>query len=58
MRCGQCGVGDVIQIKLKLPNGSEVLFCACHKCEHKWWDRNGESLGLSEVLELARQTSQ
>jgi hypothetical protein len=38
---------------LKLPDGAEVLFCSCHLCEAKWWDRDGEQLELDAVVDLA-----
>ncbi len=56
MKCPDCGVEDVIEIQQRLPDGTEVYFCACHRCEHKWWDRNGESITLSQVLDIARQS--
>jgi len=55
MRCPVCAAADVIQIEQKLPDGTEVTFFSCHKCEEKWWDRAGESLSLAQVLELARR---
>ncbi len=57
MKCPKCAVRDVIRIELRLPDGTEVHFCSCHKCEAKWWDRDGESLALEQVLELARRRS-
>ena len=56
MQCPKCGIRDVIQIRLSLPDGSEVHFCACHRCDKKWWDRDGESLALEQVLDLARKS--
>lgn len=55
MRCPVCAAADVIQIEQKLPDGTEVTFFSCHKCEEKWWDRAGEALSLAQVLELARR---
>ena len=55
MKCPECGVEDVIEIEQRLPDGTEVHFCACHKCENKWWDRDGQSITLSEVLDIARR---
>ena len=43
--------------KSKLPDETEVHFYSCHKCEEKWWNRDGKQLSLSEVLELARKQS-
>ncbi len=55
VRCTECGARDAIQIEMTLPDGSEVHFCSCHRCENRWWDREGESLGLDAVLDLARK---
>lgn len=52
LRCRECGEESVIQIELTLPDGSEVHFCSCHRCESKWWDRDGEYLPLDSVVEL------
>ncbi len=45
--CNTCGQSSVIEIELTLPDGSEVVFCWCHRCESKWWDRDGEVLASS-----------
>lgn len=55
MLCPNCGARDVIQIQQKLPDETEVNFYSCHKCEEKWWNRDGEPVSLTEVLELARK---
>ncbi len=53
LSCATCGEQTVIQIELTLPDGTEVLFCSCHRCESKWWDRDGEQLALDAVVDLA-----
>ncbi|HSL27034.1 MAG TPA: hypothetical protein VLA54_12200 [Acidimicrobiia bacterium] len=45
----------MIEIKHRLPDGSEVQFFSCHRCEEKWWDRAGQPMDLRQVLELVRQ---
>jgi len=55
LSCNTCGQNSVIQIELTLPDGSEVVFCSCHRCESKWWDRNGERLDLDALIEVARR---
>ena len=55
LECASCGTDSVIQIELTLPDGTEVQFHSCHKCENRWWDRDGEELGLDAVLDLARR---
>ena len=44
----------MIQIELTLPDGSEVIFCSCHRCETKWWDRDGEQLALDALIDIDR----
>ena len=53
--CTQCGARDAIQIEMTLPDGTEVNFCSCHRCENRWWDKEGKSLALDAVLQLARK---
>ncbi len=53
--CTECGSNDAIQIDMTLPDGTSVHFCSCHRCENRWWDHEGESLGLENVLEIVRQ---
>ena len=55
LRCEECGNDSVIQIELTLPDGSEVIFCSCHRCESKWWDRDGEQLELDALIDLNRR---
>ncbi|MEA2022809.1 MAG: hypothetical protein U9N79_00810 [Actinomycetota bacterium] len=55
LRCSTCGQDSVIEIELKLPDGSEVVFCSCHRCESKWWDRDGEHLDLDALVDVARR---
>ena len=50
-----CGQNSVIQLELTLPDGSEVVFCSCHRCESKWWDRDGEVLDLDALIDVARR---
>lgn len=53
--CAACGADSVIQIELTLADGTEVSFFSCHRCESRWWNRDGEDLGLDAVLDLARR---
>ncbi|MGB5169471.1 MAG: hypothetical protein WBP49_13820 [Acidimicrobiia bacterium] len=55
LTCNSCGQNSVIQIELTLPDGSEVVFCSCHRCESKWWDRDGEVLDLDALSDVARR---
>jgi len=56
MTCPQCGAADLIEIKHRLPEGTEVQFFACHRCEEKWWDRDGVQIDLAHVLDLVRRS--
>lgn len=56
MDCPTCGTRDVIEIRHVLPDEIEVHFFSCHKCEEKWWDRDGQTVELRDVLDLARKT--
>lgn len=55
MKCTRCNVNDVIEIHQKLPDGTEVDFFSCHKCDERWWDRDGKEIALSDVLRMARR---
>ena len=55
LTCNTCGQNSVIEIELTLPDGSEVVFCSCHRCESKWWDRGGEVLDLDALIDVARR---
>jgi len=55
LTCNTCGRNSVIEIELTLPDGSEVVFCSCHRCESKWWDRDGEVLDLDALIDVARR---
>jgi hypothetical protein len=56
LACANCGSSSVIEIELTLPDGTEVDFCSCHNCESRWWKRDGESLALDAVLDMARRS--
>ena len=53
--CPECGASDFIEIDLTLPDQSDVTFCSCHRCENRWWNRDGEPMPLDDVLKLARK---
>ena len=50
--CPECGASDFVEIDLKLADDTEVTFCSCHRCENRWWDRDGTSLALDDVLKI------
>ncbi|MCB2223892.1 MAG: hypothetical protein KQH83_06910 [Actinobacteria bacterium] len=55
VECAKCGARDAIQIKLTLPDGTNVDFNSCHRCEHRWWHSDGEVIDLTTVLEKSRK---
>ena len=56
MDCPRCQQSDVLEIEHVLPESVEVRFFFCHNCEEKWWNRDGDDIDVSLVLELVRQT--
>lgn len=46
----------MIEIRHVLPDEIEIHFFACQTCEEKWWDRDGQTVELRDVLDLARKT--
>jgi uncharacterized protein YndB with AHSA1/START domain len=38
-----------------LDDGTELRFFSCHRCEERWWNREGQQLDLRDVLDLARR---
>ena len=52
----QCSQTDVLEIDHVLPDGTQVLFFSCHNCEGKWWNRDGEDIDVTKVLEIVRQS--
>lgn len=55
MDCPQCGAHDMIEIRHRVGDDVELTFFSCHRCEERWWDREGQQLPLRDVLELARK---
>lgn len=55
LSCPRCGAKDVININLTLEKGERVAFYSCHRCEKRWWDKEGEAVGLDGVLDAARR---
>lgn len=38
-------------ISLKV-DSRDLSFTACHACEEKWWDKDGEDVELRSVIDL------
>jgi len=53
--CANCGGEDAIEIRLRLNGDTQVEFHCCHRCEHRWWDADGEVIDLDTVLDLVRR---
>ena len=55
LTCAVCGQNSVIEIEMKLPDGTEVVFCSCHECEARWWDKEGESIPVEAIINLVTE---
>lgn len=47
--CRECGSGDIVAIEMTVGD-QRLTFIACHKCEAKSWERDGEEVALDDVL--------
>jgi len=52
LTCVSCGQNSVIEIEMKLPDGTEVVFCSCHVCEARWWAKEGEAVSVDGIIGL------
>ena len=55
-KCPQCGGEDCTHIVINLKEEDSVQFYSCRRCEAKWWEHEGDSIALDEVLNLAAQS--
>jgi transposase-like protein len=55
LECPRCGSKNVININLALEHGDRVAFYSCHRCDKRWWHKDGAPVELPEVLEMARR---
>lgn len=53
MTCPKCRGAQVVEISLST-QGSVLTMHSCTGCEARWWDREGERVGLSQVLSLVK----
>lgn len=58
LMCPTCGSRDVININLTLERGDRVSFYSCHRCDKKWWDKDGTAVSLGNVLQMAKREPQ
>jgi len=51
MTCPHCQSRDVVEIRMQL-HDEKVTMHSCPACETRWWDRDGDFVGLRSVLDL------
>ena len=52
MACPKCRAAKLVEIGMTLAD-ARVTLHSCSRCETRWWDREGERIGLQHVLEMA-----
>ena len=52
MTCPNCRGSRLVEIDITLKERN-VTMHSCSACDTRWWDREGERVGLPHVLELA-----
>ena len=52
MSCPCCAKRSLVTIALRVGE-HELTMHSCSACETRWWEREGESVALPSVLELA-----
>ena len=55
MSCPNCGSRDHVNIEINLTEDDRVSFFQCRSCEHKWWERDGGTIALDDVLDLTAE---
>jgi hypothetical protein len=50
-QCPDCGASEMVSVRLVVAE-SPVEFSSCNACESRWWECDGEMLGLDSVLDL------
>ena len=58
MTCPECAGEDCIQIEINLKEEETVQFYSCRRCEAKWWQKEGGTIALDEVLGSVAQKNQ
>jgi transposase-like protein len=51
MPCPNCRAARLVEIGINL-HDQRVTLHSCSSCERRWWDREGETIGLGSVLDL------
>jgi len=57
MTCPGCRSGGVVEIGMQLEE-KLVTMHSCSGCEARWWDSDGEVVGLRSVLNMVPRRSQ
>ena len=52
MSCPVCRTRRVVEIGVHLGD-TDVVLRSCSACDTRWWQGNGETIDLPEVIELA-----
>ncbi len=55
MQCPQCKGQDCTEIEIRLKGDDSVKFYSCRRCEVKWWEHDGDTIALDEVLSLTAE---
>jgi DNA-directed RNA polymerase subunit M/transcription elongation factor TFIIS len=51
--CPECGSGRMTALTMTLTDGTPVHFSSCHRCEHRHWSHEGQSLQFADVISRA-----
>lgn len=51
MECPKCG-DSCTRIEISLKDEDSMQFFSCRRCEAKWWEHQGGTIELDEVLYL------
>lgn len=52
MICPICRIARLVSIAMTV-NDRRLTMHSCARCETRWWDRDGENVGLNSVLQTA-----
>lgn len=51
MTCACCHSTELVEIRMRL-RARAVTMRSCLVCEHRWWERDGEQVGVGSILDL------
>jgi Zn-finger nucleic acid-binding protein len=55
MQCPHCKGLDCTEIEIRLKEDDSVKFYSCRRCEAKWWQHQGDTIELDQVLSLTAE---